>query len=129
MIELPGWALEQDSNYTNIMTPESDDKGIQEIKYREIINPRTGSPRNILNPEPYLFLATTNQDQDDPRVISPRNTESRNKLGLELILPQEYSDFKKLFEQPKQYALPEYSKHNHQIPLQEGKSPVCKKIY
>ena len=28
MIELPGWALEQDSNYTNIMTPESDDKGI-----------------------------------------------------------------------------------------------------
>lgn len=80
------------------MTPESDNKGIWEIKYKEIINPRTDSPRNILNLEPYLFLVTTNQDQDDPRVISPRNTKSRNKSGLELILPQEYSDFKKLFK-------------------------------
>ena len=77
---------------------ESDDKGIWEMKYREIINPQTGSPRNILDLEPYLFSVTINQDQDDPRVISPRNTESRNKLGLELILPQEYSDFKKLFK-------------------------------
>ena len=68
------------------------------MKYREIINPRIGSSRNILNPEPYLFLVIINQDQDDPRVISPRNTESRNKLGLELILPQEYSNFKKLFK-------------------------------
>ena len=78
--------------------PESNNKSIQEIKYREIINPRTGSLRNILNLEPYLFLATINQDQDDPRVISLRNTKSRNKLGLELILPQEYSNFKKLFK-------------------------------
>lgn len=28
IIELPGWAPEQDSDYTNIMTPESDNKGI-----------------------------------------------------------------------------------------------------
>lgn len=111
------------------MILESDDKGIWEIKYREIINPRTGSPRNILDLEPYLFLAITNQDQDDLRVISPRNTKSRNKLGLELILPQEYSNFKKLFKQPKQYILLKYSKYNYQIPLQEGKSPVYKKIY
>jgi hypothetical protein len=34
-----------------------------------------------------------------------------------------------LFEQPKQYVLLEYSKYNHWIPLQEGKSLVCKKIY
>ena len=44
------------------MILESDDKGIWEIKYREIINPRTGSPRNILDLEPYLFLAIINQD-------------------------------------------------------------------
>jgi hypothetical protein len=44
------------------MMLESDDEGIWEMKYGEIINPRTGSPRNILDLEPYLFLATTNQD-------------------------------------------------------------------
>ncbi|KAJ8228025.1 hypothetical protein LV160_008960 [Aspergillus fumigatus] len=129
MIELPGWAPEQDSDYADIMTPESDDEGIWETKYGETINPRTGSPRNILDPEPHLFSATTNQDQGDPRMISPRNTESRNESGSEPILPREYSDFKKLFEQPKQYVLPEHGKHDHRIPLQEGKSPVCKKIY
>lgn len=60
MIELLGWALEQDNNYTNIMTPESNNKDIWEIEYREIINPRTDSPRNILDLEPYLFSATIN---------------------------------------------------------------------
>jgi hypothetical protein len=34
-----------------------------------------------------------------------------------------------LFEQPKQYVLPEHGKHDHQIPLQEGKLPTCKKTY
>ena len=80
---------------------ESNNKDIQETEYGEIINPRIDSSRNILNLEPYLFLVIINQDQGDPRVISPRNTKSRNKLGLGLILPQEYSNFKKLFKQPK----------------------------
>jgi hypothetical protein len=34
-----------------------------------------------------------------------------------------------LFKQPKQYVLPEYSKHDHWIPLQEGKSPTYRKVY
>lgn len=76
----------------------SDNKDIWEVEYREIINPRISSPRNTLNLELYLFLTIINQDQGDPKVISPRNSESRNKLELGLILPQEYSNFKILFK-------------------------------
>jgi hypothetical protein len=47
MIELLGWALEQDSDYTDIIMLESDNKDIWETEYREIINPKKISPRNI----------------------------------------------------------------------------------
>jgi hypothetical protein len=87
MIELLGWALEQDSNYANIITLESDDKDIWETEYREIINPRTGSPRNTFIPEPHLFSATTNQENGKPGKDSPRNNKIGNKSELGLILP------------------------------------------
>jgi hypothetical protein len=129
MIELPGWAPEQDSDYADIMTPESDDEDIWETEYGETIDPRTGSPRYTFVTEPHLFLATTNQESGNPEKDSPRNNEAGNKSRSEPILPQEYNEFRTLFEQPKQYELPKYSKHDHKIPLQEGKSPACKKIY
>jgi hypothetical protein len=62
MIVLLGWALEQDSDYTDIMILESDDEEIWEMESGEIINPRIDSPRNTSVPEPYLFSAITNQD-------------------------------------------------------------------
>jgi hypothetical protein len=69
-------------------------------------NPRNNIPRNTFIPEPYLFWVIMNQDQGDPKEISPRSTEPRNnQLGneskLEPVLPQEYSKFRILFEQPK----------------------------
>jgi hypothetical protein len=59
MIELPGWALEQDSDYADIMTPESDEEDIWELEPRtddlRKSNPRNNVPRNTFIPEPYLF--------------------------------------------------------------------------
>jgi hypothetical protein len=101
IIELLGWALEQDSDYTNIIIPESNNEDIWELEYGEIINPRTGSPRNTFVPEPYLFLVITNQKDRNPKKDSPRNNEMGNKSELGLILPQEYNEFRILFKQPK----------------------------
>ena len=107
MMELPGWALEQDSDYTDIIMPESDREDIWEPEPRtnnpKKSNPRNNIPRNTFVPEPHLFLVIMNQDQGDPKEISPRNIESRNnqsgnELKLEPFLPQEYSKFKELFE-------------------------------
>jgi hypothetical protein len=44
-------------------------------------------------------------------------------------LPQEYHGYRILFEQPKQYTLLKHGKHDHKIPLKEGTSPACKKLY
>jgi hypothetical protein len=129
MIELLGWAPEQDSDYADIMTPESDDEDIWETEYGEIIDPRTGNPRNTFVLEPYLFSVTTNQENENPGKDSPRNSETRNKSESGPILPQEYNEFRTLFEQPKQYVLLEHGKHDHRIPLQEGKSLICRKVY
>jgi hypothetical protein len=101
IIELLGWAPEQDSNYADIMTPESNNKDIWETEYRETINPRTGSPRNTFIPEPHLFSAITNQENENPGKDSPRNSKMGNKSELGLILPQEYNEFRTLFKQPK----------------------------
>jgi hypothetical protein len=87
IIELLGWAPEQDSNYTNIMTLESNNKDTWETEYREIINPRIGSPRNTFILEPYLFSVITNQEDRNPKKDSPRNNEIGNKLESGLILP------------------------------------------
>jgi O6-methylguanine-DNA--protein-cysteine methyltransferase len=45
------------------------------------------------------------------------------------ILPQEHHRYRTLFEQLKQYVLPEHGKYDHKIPLKEGTSPACKKLY
>jgi hypothetical protein len=59
MMELPGWALEQDSDYADIMMLESDeiDKwGLEpRIDNLRISGPRIDSPRNTFILEPYLF--------------------------------------------------------------------------
>jgi hypothetical protein len=60
IIELLGWALEQDSDYADIMMLESNDEDIWEMEYGEIIDPRIGSPRNTFIPEPHLFSVITN---------------------------------------------------------------------
>jgi hypothetical protein len=52
------------------------------------------------------------------------------KTNLDLNkLPQEYYGYRILFEQPKQYTLPKHGRHDHKIPLKEGTSPACKKLY
>lgn len=46
------------------------------------------------------------------------------------VLPEEYQEFEALFKDiTTSQALPEYSKWDHEIPLQEGKLPVCLPIY
>ncbi|KAJ8174656.1 hypothetical protein LV157_008777 [Aspergillus fumigatus] len=47
----------------------------------------------------------------------------------QISLPEEHEQYRELFEQPTRYALPAHGKHDHQIPIQEGKSPACKKLY
>jgi hypothetical protein len=49
-------------------------------------------------------------------------------LNLNKLL-QEYHGYRILFEQPKQYTLPKHGKHDYKIPLKEGTSPACKKLY
>jgi hypothetical protein len=82
MIELLGWALEQDSDYADIMTLENDemdDWGLEPgIDSPRTSDPRTDSPRSTFILEPHLFWVTMNQDQGDSKEISPRNTEPRN---------------------------------------------------
>jgi hypothetical protein len=59
MIELPGWAPEQDSDYADIMTPENDetdDWGSEPgTDSPRTSDPRTDSPRSTFIPEPHLF--------------------------------------------------------------------------
>jgi hypothetical protein len=116
IIELLGWALEQDSNYVDILTPDN----ISEFLQGEIPKEMDSGSEQTWDhgPRPHTALATT-QTQDT-------GTKTNLDLGK---LPQEYHRYRILFEQPKQYALPEYSKHDHKIPLKEGTSPTCKKTY
>jgi hypothetical protein len=44
-------------------------------------------------------------------------------------LLQEYHGYRILFKQLKQYTLLEHGKHDYKIPLKEGTSPACKKLY
>ena len=64
IIELLGWALEQDSNYTNIIIPGSDEEDIWELEPRidnlKKGSPRNNIPRNTFIPEPHLFLVIIN---------------------------------------------------------------------
>jgi hypothetical protein len=59
MIELLGWAPEQDNYYTDIMTPESNEEDIWELEPRidnlRRSNPRNNIPRNTFILEPHLF--------------------------------------------------------------------------
>jgi hypothetical protein len=53
---------------------------------------------------------------------------TKTNLDLNKLL-QEYHGYRILFEQLKQYTLLEHGKHDHKIPLKEGTSPACKKLY
>jgi hypothetical protein len=110
MMELPGWAPEQDSDYADILTPDDlSGSGDEDMG--------TDWPCDH-RPQASMDLAAT----------WPVNTGVKTESDIK-TLPQEYHGYRALFEQPKQYTLPEYGKHDHKIPLQEGKSPACKKIY
>jgi hypothetical protein len=52
----------------------------------------------------------------------------KTSLDLNKLL-QEYHGYRILFEQLKQYTLLEYGKYDYKIPLKEGTSPACKKLY
>ena len=65
-------------------------------------------------------------DYDDS---DKENIDPKILAATEAKLPAEYTDFKELFEQPQTYQLPQYGRHDHKIPLQEGKDPACRKIY
>jgi hypothetical protein len=116
MIELLGWAPEQDSDYADILTPDD----ISEFSQDEIPEETDSEPEQTWDhgPRPHTALAAT-QTQD---------TGAKTNLDLDKLL-QEYHGYRILFKQPKQYTLPEYGKHDHKIPLKEGTSPACKKLY
>jgi predicted transcriptional regulator len=57
-----------------------------------------------------------------------QDTGTKTNLDLNKLL-QEYHGYRILFEQPKQYTLLKYGRHDHKIPLKEGTSPACKKLY
>jgi hypothetical protein len=116
IIELLGWALEQDSDYADILILDD----ISEFSQDE--NPEETDSESEQTwdhgPRPCTALAAT-QTQD---------TGTKTSLNLNK-LPQEYHRYRILFEQLKQYTLPKHSKHDHKIPLKEGTSPACKKLY
>jgi hypothetical protein len=116
MIELLGWAPEQDSDYADILTPDDISKFSQDKipKETDSESEQTWDHR----PRPHTALAAT-QTQD---------TGTKTNLDLNK-LPQEYYGYRILFEQPKQYTLLKYGRHDHKIPLKEGTSPACKKLY
>jgi hypothetical protein len=116
MMELPGWAPEQDSNYADILTP-NDISEFSQDKVLESTDPETRRSQ-ARGPRSRTVLAAT-QTQDP-------GTKTNSDLE---ILPQEHHRYRTLFEQPKQYILPEHGKHDHKIPLKEGTSPACKKLY
>jgi hypothetical protein len=116
MMELPGWAPEQDSDYADILTPDD----ISKFSQGEIPEKTDSESERSWDhgPRPRTALAAT-QTQD---------TGTKTNLDLNK-LPQEYHGYRILFEQPKQYTLLEHGKHDHKIPLKEGTSPACKKLY
>jgi hypothetical protein len=116
MMELPGWAPEQDSDYADILTPDD----ISEFSQDEIPEETDSESERTWDhgPRPRTALAAT-QTQD---------TGTKTNLDLNK-LPQEYHGYRILFEQPKQYTLPKHGRHDHKIPLKEGTSPACKKLY
>jgi hypothetical protein len=116
MMELPGWAPEHDSDYVDILTPDN----VSESSQDEFLEDMDLGPEQTVNhgPRARTALAAT----------QTQGLGTKTDLDLK-TLPQEYHGYRTLFEQPKQYTLLEHSKHDHKIPLKEGTSPACKKLY
>ncbi|KAF7139709.1 hypothetical protein CNMCM5793_007503 [Aspergillus hiratsukae] len=47
----------------------------------------------------------------------------------QISLPEEHEQYRELFKQSAQCTLPAHGKHDHHIPIQEGKTIACKKLY
>ena len=89
-----------------------------------IKNTRASKKRSVSAKEKISKINIEEEDTSDKENIDPKKL-----AATELKLPTEYADFQVLFEQPEQYRLPQYGRHDHRIPLQEEKDPACRKIY
>lgn len=78
------------------------------------------------------FLAKAKEEMaemmEENYTSEKENVDPKTLAATEQKLPDEYADLKELFEQPKTYQLPRHGRHDHEIPLQKGKDPACRKI-
>jgi hypothetical protein len=116
MMELLGWALEHNSDYADILMLDDVSESLQDefLEDTDLGLEWTVSHRL----RACMALAAT----------QTQGLGTKTNLDLK-TLPQEYHGYRTLFEQPKQYTLLEYGKYNHKIPLKEGTSLACKKLY
>ncbi|KAF4221872.1 hypothetical protein CNMCM6457_001568 [Aspergillus fumigatiaffinis] len=115
-MELLGWAPEHNSDYADILTPDDVSESSQDEFHKDT---DSGLERTVSHgPRARMALAATQTQGSGTKTNSDLET-----------LPQEHHGYRNLFEQPKQYTLPEHGKHDHKIPLKEGTSPACKKLY
>ena len=85
-------------------------------------------PKTVLPTETTHF--TGKEQFEDLKAIYKAHEEKAYIATSNVItLLETYKAFTKLFEEPKEYTLPPYRKHDHRIPLKKGKDPICKKIY
>ncbi|SOV05179.1 uncharacterized protein UDID_17861 [Ustilago sp. UG-2017a] len=82
------------------------------------------------------LLATTTTSSDTTTTSSDTTTTSSDTTmalaydaGLPNIIPQEYHQYLDVFSRVKADKLPPHRTYDHQIPLEEGKSPPFRPIY
>jgi hypothetical protein len=75
IIELPGWAPEHNSDYTEIITPDKDSEEDLKISKpkKGVIDPRNNDPRSTFVSGTHLFLVIINQESGISRMVIPRN--------------------------------------------------------
>ena len=75
------------------------------------------------------LLATTTTSSDTTAPSSDTTMALAYDAGLPDIIPQEYHQYLDVFSRVKADKLPPHRTYDHQIPLEEGKSPPFGPIY
>ena len=107
-MNLSGWAPDTNKQYQKYMTIKDDTKTQQDHQLWEHSN------------------SSTEAESDSQKQIDSKKLTA---ITAQDAVPVEYKEFQHLFNQLEQPELLIYGLHNHTIPLEEGKNPVCKKIY
>ena len=113
LMNLPGWAPGATQKYCEYLMDEDISKRsapIEEYRSERVDSNQEASDSELGSWEwiDHKELAATTQEPQ---------------------IPQEYIEFQHLFKQPERPELPDHGPHDHRIPLMEGKTPTCKKIY